>query len=292
MKQAITNQLTYKEVGISTGPAIYNGSGGNIPNTSPNSCTDVQNTIDTLVSIVTTVIGSGSLSSLNNIVINPGIFLTGENVCRRDLGYVLDAIISDLRTFTNEQTLLARDAYFDQSGVVGIASERQQSIVGFTSLREYSKLAINNQLNKKDFTLIADPLTGSNNDEDSCSDVKSFIDNLISYLITDLTNQTKGNYPTNITSQSFGVNVGISTLVHYYVSGGTVKNYISRPYDGQVLYFDQLYSEVSSVQIINGGSGYEESPEFIFSEPDEEWGIGAQAGTLEVVDAAGNVIGF
>jgi hypothetical protein len=277
MKQAITNQLTYKEVGISTGPAIYNGSGGNIPNTSPNSCTDVQNTIDTLVSIVTTVIGSGSLSSLNNIVINPGIFLTGENVCRRDLGYVLDAIISDLRTFTNEQTLLARDAYFDQSGVVGIASERQQSIVGFTSLREYSKLAINNQLNKKDFTLIADPLTGSNNDEDSCSDVKSFIDNLISYLITDLTNQTKGNYPTNITSQSFGVNVGISTLVHYYVSGGTVKNYISRPYDGQVLYFDQLYSEVSSVQIINGGSGYEESPEFIFSEPDEEWGIPAQA---------------
>ena len=277
MKQAITNQLTYKEVGISTGSAIYNGSGGNIPNTSPNSCTDVQNTIDTLVSIVTTVIGSGSLSSLNNIVINPGIFLTGENVCRRDLGYVLDAIISDLRTFTNEQTLLARDAYFDQSGVVGIASERQQSIVGFTSLREYSKLAINNQLNKKDFTLIADPLTGSNNDEDSCSDVKSFIDNLISYLITDLTNQTKGNYPTNITSQSFGVNVGISTLVHYYVSGGTVKNYISRPYDGQVLYFDQLYSEVSSVQIINGGSGYEESPEFIFSEPDEEWGIPAQA---------------
>ena len=277
MKQAITNQLTYKEVGISTGPAIYNGSGGNIPNTSPNSCTDVQNTIDTLVSIVTTVIGSGSLSSLNNIVINPGIFLTGENVCRRDLGYVLDAIISDLRTFTNEQTLLARDAYFDQSGVVGIASERQQSIVGFTSLREYSKLAINNQLNKKDFTLIADPLTGSNNDEDSCSDVKSFIDNLISYLITDLTNQTKGNYPTNITSQSFGVNVGISTLVHYYVSGGTVKYYISRPYDGQVLYFDQLYSEVSSVQIINGGSGYEESPEFIFSEPDEEWGIPAQA---------------
>jgi hypothetical protein len=277
MKQAITNQLTYQEVGISSGPAQYNGSGGNVPNTSPNACTDVQNTIDTLVSIITTVIGSGSLLSLDNITVNPGIFLTGENVCRRDLGYVLDAIISDLRSFTNRQTLLARDAYFDQSGIVFITSEREQSIVGFTSLREYSKLAINNQLNIKDFTLIADPLTQSNNDPNSCSDVKSFIDNLVSYLIVDLTNQTKGNYPTNLTSQSFKVNVGVSTLEHYYVSGGTVKNYISRPYDGQVLYFDRLYSDVASVEIINGGSGYEESPEFIFSEPEEEWGIPAQA---------------
>ena len=275
IKKAITNQLTYKEVGISTGPALYGSIVGSVSNTSPNACTDVQNAVDTLVGIVTTTIGSGSTSNLPTV--NPGIFLTGENVCRRDLGYVLDAIISDLRSYTNEQTLLARDAYFDQSGVVGIASERQQSIVGFTSLREYAKLAINNQLNKKDFTLIADPITGSNNSENSCSDVKSFIDNLVSYLITDLTNQTKGNYPTNLASQSFTANVGVSTLEHYYVFGGRVRNYTSRPYDGQVLYFDRLYSDVASVEIINGGSGYEEPPEFIFSEPEEEWGIPAQA---------------
>ena len=275
MKKAITNQLTYKEVGISTGPALYGSIVGSVPNTSPNACTDVQNAINTLVGIVTTTIGSGSTSTIPSV--NTGIFLTGENVCRRDLGYVLDAIVSDLKSFTNERTLLARDAYFDQSGVVGIASERQQSIVGFTSLREYAKLAINNQLNKKDLTIIADELTGSNNNQNSCSNVKSFIDNLVSYLITDLTNQTKGNYPTNLTSTSFTVNVGVSTLEHYYVFGGRVNNYISRPYDGQVLYFDQLYSDVASVQIINGGSGYEESPEFIFSEPEEEWGIPAQA---------------
>ena len=275
MKKAITNQLTYKEVGISTGPALYGSIVGSVPNTSPNACTDVQNAINTLVGIVTTTIGSGSTSTIPSV--NTGIFLTGENVCRRDLGYVLDAIVSDLKSFTNERTLLARDAYFDQSGVVGIASERQQSIVGFTSLREYAKLAINNQLNKKDLTIIADELTGSNNNQNSCSNVKSFIDNLVSYLITDLTNQTKGNYPTNLTSTSFTVNVGVSTLEHYYVFGGRVNNYISRPYDGQVLYFDQLYSDVASVQITNGGSGYEEPPEFIFSEPEEEWGIPAQA---------------
>ena len=138
-----------------------------------------------------TVIGAGSTSPLNNITVNPGIFLTGENVCRRDLGYVLDAIISDLRSYTNEKTLEARDAYFDQSGIVGIASERVQSIVGFTSLREYAKLAINNQLNVKDFTLIADPLTNSNNDPTSCANVKTFIDNLVSYLIIKLNSENE-----------------------------------------------------------------------------------------------------
>ena len=277
MKQAITNQLGYTEVGISSGPSVYGGPGGDISVTSPDACSDVQNAIDTLVEIITTVINDGDLSSLEDITVNEGIFLDGESVCRRDLGFVLDAVINDLRIFTNENTLIARDAYFDQSGIVGIATEREQSIVGFTTLREYAKLAINNQLNIKDFSLIPDPITNSNNDPDSCADVKSFIDNLISYLIVDLTNQTKGNYPTNLTSQSFTVNVGISTLEHFYESGGTVRNYISRPYDGQVLFFDQLYFEIDSVNIINSGSGYQSAPEIIFSEPDTDWGIPAQA---------------
>jgi hypothetical protein len=277
MKQALTNQLTYKEVGISSGPAIYNGMGGNVGVTSSTACTDVQNSVDTLVGIITTVIGAGSTSPLNTITVNPGIFLTGENICRRDLGYVLDAFISDLRSYTNQKTLEARNAYFDQSGIVGIASERIQSIVGFTSLREYAKLAINNQLNVKDFTLIVDPLTNSNNDPSSCANVKTFIDNLASYLITDLTNQTKGNYPTTYPSQAFTVNVGVSTIQHYYAFGGEVTNYISRPFDGQALYFGELYYDVASIKVENGGSGYQEAPEFTFSAPSTEWGIPAQA---------------
>lgn len=277
MKAAITNQLGYKELCISPGPAVYDGPGGNVGVTSTSACTDVQNTIDTLVEIVTTVIEDGNLSSLDDITVNPGIFLQGESVCRRDLGFVLDALVEDLRTFTNENTLIARDAYFDQSGIVGIATEREQSIVGFTSIREYAKLAINNQLNVKNFSVIPDPITGSNNDPNSCADVKTFIDNLTSYLIVDLTNQTKGNYPTNYFSNTFTVNVGTSGFVQNYVFGGYVKNYISRPYDGQVLFFDQLYFEVDSVNIINGGSGYQSAPEIIFSQPDTEWGIPAQA---------------
>jgi hypothetical protein len=277
MKAALTNQLTYKELGISSGPRVYNGPGGNVGVTSTQACTDVQNTVDTLVGIITTVINAGNTNPLNTITVNPGIFLSGEDKCRRDLGYIVDALIGDLRTYTNQNILAARDAYFDQSGIVGIATERQQSIVGFTSVREYAKLAINNQLNKKDLTLIADPLTGSNNDPASCANVKTFINNLLSYLITDLSNQTKGNYPTTYPSQSFTVNVGISTLEHYYTFGGKVKNYISRPYDGQVLYFDKLYYEVDKIEILNPGSGYLTPPELSFSNPDTDWGIPAQA---------------
>jgi hypothetical protein len=277
MKQAITNQLTYKEVGISSGPAVYNGTGGFVGVTSTLACTDVQNTIDTLVGIVTTTIGTGNVGFLTTITVNPGVFLSGENTCRRDLGYILTALTDDLRSFNNEKTLLARDAYFDQSGIVGIASERIQSIVGITSLREYAKLALNNQLNNKNLELIPDPITNSNNNPASCSDVKTFIDNLISYLITDLTNQSKGNYSTTYPSQSFTVNVGVSTLKHYYAFGGRVTNYISRPYDGQVLFFDKLYYEVDSINIINGGANYQEPPEFTFTNPDTDWGIPAQA---------------
>lgn len=38
-----------------------------------------------------------------------------------------------------------------------------------------------------------------------------------------------------------------------------------RPYSGQVLYFNELYYEVESVEIVDGGSGYTEPPSVIFT---------------------------
>ena len=44
---------------------------------------------------------------------------------------------------------------------------------------------------------------------------------------------------------SFTVNLGISTLAHTYIgagdSAGTAKIDVDRPYDGQIIFFDQLY---------------------------------------------------
>ena len=63
---------------------------------------------------------------------------------------------------------------------------------------------------------------------------------------------------------SFVVNVGISTLTHTYVgsgsSAGTAKIDVDRPYDGQMVYFDQLYKEVKTIAVSAGGTGYTSTP--------------------------------
>jgi len=41
----------------------------------------------------------------------------------------------------------------------------------------------------------------------------------------------------------------------------------TRPYDGQVVYFDQLYKSVESISITNGGSGYTSTPSVTVSSP-------------------------
>ena len=60
--------------------------------------------------------------------------------------------------------------------------------------------------------------------------------------------------------RKFVVNVGISTVSHGYVSGGTAKIDVDRPYDGQLVYFDKLYNEVQSIAVGSGGTGYSATP--------------------------------
>jgi hypothetical protein len=76
---------------------------------------------------------------------------------------------------------------------------------------------------------------------------------------------------------SFEVYVGVSTLAHTYESGGTVKINAVRPFDGQVVYFDELYYIVQGVQITSGGSGYTGNATVTIGEPEEPWGIPATA---------------
>lgn len=78
-------------------------------------------------------------------------------------------------------------------------------------------------------------------------------------------------------SNSFEVYVGISTLQHTYQSGGTVKINTSRPFDGQVIYFEDLYYSVNGVNITSGGSGYTQNADVIIGTPSTSWGIPATA---------------
>jgi hypothetical protein len=96
----------------------------------------------------------------------------------------------------------------------------------------------------------------------------------------------------------FDAYVGTSTLPHTYQSGGSIKINVQRPYDGQVIYFDDLYKEVKKITINNGGSGYTSAPTLMIGDPSESWGIAAQAvatltdGVVTSVDILSNGRGY
>ena len=78
-------------------------------------------------------------------------------------------------------------------------------------------------------------------------------------------------------ANSFAVNVGVSTLPHTYQSGGTAKINVVRPYDGQVVYFDDLYYTVSKIVVGSGGTGYTSTPTITIDSPSKDWGVTATA---------------
>jgi len=51
----------------------------------------------------------------------------------------------------------------------------------------------------------------------------------------------------------------------------------TRPYDGQVVYFDNLYYTVQKVVVSAGGTGYTTTPTVTISAPSTPWGVQAQA---------------
>ena len=273
-KQAITNQLAIKDLTITADP---NPEIGISSNTNPTSCTNVRDAINTLVGIATLTIGAGNLNIINSITLNGGTFLTGQAKCRRDIGYIVDAVASDVRNFTNKSIIEATKIYFDNSGNplnIGITT----SITAFNAVREYSKKAITNNLNVKDLTLPGDP---TNTDPASCANVQQNINTLVGILTTFL---GQGSLTTPLAlpavstaSTLFTMNVGVATQPHTYVSDGNAKINVFRPFDGQVVYFDELYSSVGKINISSGGSGYTETPTVTISLPSTSWGVPATA---------------
>ena len=78
---------------------------------------------------------------------------------------------------------------------------------------------------------------------------------------------------------TFNTYIGISTVSHSYVSGGTAKINLIRPFDGKVVYFDDQYYMVGKVNVTNVGSGYNHPPTITITSPTAtpEWGVHATA---------------
>ena len=230
MKQAVTNQLTVKDLTVSIGSSVYGDGNPSVGNSETYACSDVQTTLNTLTGIATEAIESANLDTVNSITINYGAFQTSEAKCRRDINYIVDALITDVRTASNKNIREATRAYFDASGDPisnGLVGETAESVTAFNAVGSYAKKAIANQLNFRDLTITADPVTGVNTDPNSCADVQSTIDNLVGILTTYVAAGSLDGFPALSVSNYVVVNTGVSTVAHTFTTPTTlgITNY-------------------------------------------------------------------
>ena len=194
MKEAVSNQLGYKDFTLTHDPA-GTGSGTDYD---PNSCSGVKNTIDTLSALIETYFLQGTLDGFPEETtsdVGPG-----ESKCKRDLGYLLDAIAADLPNGGNGSVINFVKAYFDKNGLQitdGLLGEEAQSVIAFNAAGKYIKQAITNQLYSKDLTILPGPARYSGYETNeptvpnlpsgnsaTCVDVQDAVDSLIGIVTT------------------------------------------------------------------------------------------------------------
>ena len=171
MKQALSNMLTGSETvdgvtyvkynertaGGSSGTGItadpspgnpYGTAGTNTVNYSATNCSDVQSALQTLYDNVSVVLTSGSLADLlDEVTVTQ--YTAHEIKCRRDIGYLVDALSADITSDGNFQTVKFIKTYFDNIGVPisnGFVGEVKEYLSAFKHVAELCKKAINNLL--------------------------------------------------------------------------------------------------------------------------------------------------
>ena len=194
MKIALANGLYEKDLTVTADPATGD-------NQDLASCANVQSAVDSLTSIVTTIIANGNLSTLP-IELNKGSGGPGETKCGRDIGYFIDAISVDVFTGGNKHTRTFIQQYFEGNSPIsnGLVGEESESVTAFTAAANFMNQAITNQLYDKDLTVTADPATGDNQDPASCANVQAQITTLATYVTDAVTAGNLNNLPAEIPS--------------------------------------------------------------------------------------------
>ena len=194
MMESITNQsgFPYRDLTITADPTTGD-------NTDPASCANVQTLISNLVGIATTYFNQGTLQNFVQETVST-LESAGATKCKRDIGYIIDAVAADVGNGGNGSIIAAAKSYFNKNGTPisnGLVGEEAQSIVAFQAAAVWMKKAITNQLYSKDLTVLAGPATYAGYDNGdplvpnlpsgnaaTCIDVQATIDTLISIITT------------------------------------------------------------------------------------------------------------
>ena len=198
MKEAVSNQLGYKDLTLTHDPNPSSGPEGSGIAYSEFSCAGVKSAIDTLATLITTYFTQGTLENFP-----PETVATaepGELKCKRDIGYLVDAIAADLPNGGNGSVINFAKAYFDKNGLPisdGLVGEEVQSVIAFAKAGDMMKKAITNQLYSKDLTILSGPAeyVGYETNQPilpnlpsgnaaTCIDVQSNIDTLVAIATT------------------------------------------------------------------------------------------------------------
>ncbi len=163
-------------------------------------CSDIQSFISNLTAIVTQTITDGDLLTNFPAEAVSGNIPAGEEKCKRDIGYFVDAVVADLRNGGNSNIISTTKTYFDRDGnplADAIVGEVAESVTAFNGARDQMTKAVSNQLYSKDLEVTQGPAIAGQNTLDidyglsgnaqACSDVQSNIVTLTNIMTSTLT---------------------------------------------------------------------------------------------------------
>lgn len=114
-------------------------------------CANVRSSIESLFDIVTDAIRGGTLANLP--VPNSGDFISNatQSKCYRDVSYIVDAIVNDLRLGGNINSIQAGEAYYVGNNLTYIDGEKTETIdawdyvgqLAIAAMRNFDVLAVN-----------------------------------------------------------------------------------------------------------------------------------------------------
>ena len=126
--------------------ALYAGNLNNLPPLSNGNwdCANVRATIENLFDILTEAIGGGTLAGLPPV--NTGDFTINNEAskCFRDVSYIVDAVVNDLRLGGNINSIQAGEAYYVGNSLTYIDGEKTETLDAWDYVGQLATAAMRN----------------------------------------------------------------------------------------------------------------------------------------------------